>query len=158
MSQKLRLFTVLAAIAASIVSLAVSTSPTTQAATTSTMPTEQEVGLLLPIMNPAHGRVLFASKGCVVCHSINGVGGKDAPALDASTMTGPMNPFDFAAKMWQGAAAMIKMQQHELGKQIEFSGAELADIIAFAHDAKEQKKFSKADIPQKIKKLMEDED
>ena len=87
--------------------------------------------------------MLFASKGCVVCHSINGVGGKDAPALDASTMTGPMNPFDFAAKMWQ---------------QIEFNGAELADIIAFAHDAKEQKKFSKADIPKNIKKLMEDED
>ena len=102
--------------------------------------------------------MLFASKGCVVCHSINGVGGKDAPALDASTMTGPMNPFDFAAKMWHGAAAMIKMQQHELGKQIEFNGAELADIIAFAHDAKEQKKFSKADIPKNIKKLMEDED
>ena len=158
MLKKLRNFAAFTAIATSIASLTFSTSTTTRAATTSTMPTEGEVGLLLPIMNPSHGRMLFASKGCVVCHAINGVGGKDAPALDASTMAGPMNPFDFAAKMWHGAAAMINMQQSELGKQIEFTGAELADIIAFAHDAKEQKKFSKADIPEKIQKLMDKDD
>ena len=31
--------------------------------------------LIMPMMNPARGRKLFASKGCVTCHSINGVGG-----------------------------------------------------------------------------------
>lgn len=121
-----------------------------------TSPTQVE--LLMPIMNPAHGRELFASKGCVVCHSINGVGGTDAPALDASTMTGPMNPFDFVAKMWRGAPAMIAMQNSELGHQIEFTGQELADIVAFVHDPAEQKKFSKADIPEKIRKMMEEGD
>lgn len=131
------------------------TLPSSHAATTET---EGEVALLLPVMNPAHGRMLFASKGCVVCHSINGVGGVDAPALDATNMPGPMNPFDFAAKMWSGAPAMIAMQRHELGHQIEFTGQELADIIAFAHDLKEQKKFSKADIPENIQKLMEKDD
>lgn len=40
-------------------------------------------GLVLPQMDAAKGRELFASKGCVVCHSVNGVGGEDAPALDA---------------------------------------------------------------------------
>jgi mono/diheme cytochrome c family protein len=112
-------------------------------------------GLFLPEMNAAAGRSLFASKGCVVCHSINDVGGKDAPALDASLMPVPMNPFEFAAKMWRGAGAMVAMQQDELGAQIELNGQELANIIAFVHDADEQAKFSKADIPDDIAKMME---
>lgn len=111
-------------------------------------------GILLPFMSPSKGRKLFASKGCVVCHSINGVGGEDAPALDASTMGGVMNPFDFTAKMWRGAGTMIAMQEDELGEQIEFTGEELANIIAFVHSSDEQKKFTKADIPPRIAKLM----
>jgi len=76
-------------------------------------------GLEMPAMDPARGRRLFASKGCVVCHSVNGVGGEDAPPLDASTMNPRMNPFEFAAKMWQGAEPMIYLQREELGEQIE---------------------------------------
>jgi hypothetical protein len=104
-------------------------------------------GLMMPAMNAADGRSLFASKGYVMCHSINGIGGEDAPSLDAATMSLPMNPFDFAARMWRGAPAMIAMQQDEMGGQIEFTGAKLADIIAFVHDPAEQSKFSVQDIP-----------
>ncbi|MHB1219010.1 MAG: c-type cytochrome [Alphaproteobacteria bacterium] len=111
-------------------------------------------GLMMPSMDPARGRQLFASKGCVVCHSINGVGGEDAPALDASTMTMPMNPFEFAAKMWRGAEAMVALQREELGEPIQLTGDELADIIAFVHNSQEQKKFSKTDIPPRMKSLM----
>src|SRR5215475_3927669 len=111
-------------------------------------------GMMMPSMNAANGRKLFAAKGCVVCHSVNGIGGQDAPALDASTMPGMTNPFDFVASMWRGAPAMIEMQQDELGAQIQFTGQELADIIAFLHYEQEQKKFSEADIPPKIKALM----
>lgn len=111
-------------------------------------------GLMMPQMNPARGRKLFASKGCVVCHSVNSVGGQDARTLDASTMELPMNPFEFSARMWQGAEPMIKLQREELGRQIEMTGQELADIIAFVHDAAEQKKFSAADIPHDIKDAM----
>ena len=118
------------------------------------MGSQPSAGLLMPMMNPARGRELFASKGCVVCHSVNGVGGEDAPPLDASTMDMPMNPFEFAARMWRGAEAMIYLQQEELGQQIEFTGAELADIIAFVHDPDEQAKFSRADIPPRIQDLM----
>jgi len=115
-------------------------------------------GLYMPAMDPALGRKLFASKGCVVCHSVNGVGGKDAPTLDASTMQMPMNPFEFAARMWDGAAAMIAMQEDELGGPIHLAGHELASIIAFAHDAAEQAKFSDADIPEQIRDLMEEDE
>jgi cytochrome c len=111
-------------------------------------------GLEMPAMDPARGRQLFASKGCVVCHSVNGVGGEDAPPLDASTMESRMNPFEFAAKMWRGAEAMIYLQREELGEQIELTGQELADIVAFTHHAEEQRKFSESDVPPRIRKLI----
>jgi cytochrome c len=56
-------------------------------------------GLMMPQMDPENGRALFASKGCVVCHSVNGIGGEDARMLGAEFMEGPMNPFEFAARM-----------------------------------------------------------
>ncbi len=110
--------------------------------------------LRMPQMDPARGRKLFASKGCVACHSVNGVGGKHAPPLDATTMEPLMNPFEFAAKMWRGAEAMIYLQREELGEQIEFSGEELADIIAFVHHPEEQAKFSETYIAPRIRNLM----
>ena len=114
-------------------------------------------GLVVPAMDPVRGEHLFASKGCVVCHSINGVGGTDAPKLDASTMAPVMNPFDFFARMWRSAMPMIAMQRHEIGHQIEFTGRELADIVAFVHDPQVQKTFSAAVIPPAIKKHMDND-
>ena len=111
-------------------------------------------GLIIPEMNAQEGRELFASKGCVVCHSINGVGGVDAPMLDAEFMDSPMNPFEFSARMWRGAEAMVELQRDELGDVIDLSGEELAAIIAFVHDAEEQAKFSEADIPEEIEAMM----
>jgi len=116
-----------------------------------------ENGLKIPAFDPVKGRKLFGSKGCVVCHAINGLGGGDAPDLSAGHMEKPMNAFDFAARMWRGAPAMIAMQEDELGAQIELTGEDLAAIIAFAHDPAEQAKFSKADVPENIlKKLQSD--
>lgn len=111
-------------------------------------------GMTMPGMDAARGRKLFASKGCVVCHAVNGIGGTDAAALDASTMGGMTNPFDFVAGMWRGARPMIEMQDDELGGQVEFTGQELADIIAFLHHPAEQKIFSPSDIPPDIKAVM----
>jgi len=113
-----------------------------------------ENGLAIPAFDPVLGRKLFASKGCVVCHAVNGIGGEDAPEFSAAFMDRPMNAFDFAANMWRGAPAMIIMQEEELGGQIELTGDELAAIIAFVHDAGEQAKFSQADIPHDIEEVM----
>ena len=119
------------------------------------MPMTMSDGLVLPPMDATEGRKLFASKGCVVCHAINGVGGEDAPLLDAEFMELPMNPFEFAARMWAGAEAMIELQRDELGDVINLNGEELAAIIAFVHDADEQKKFSSADIPEDVEAMMD---
>ncbi len=112
-------------------------------------------GLMMPIMNPARGRILYASKGCVACHAINGIGGQDAPPLDAATMPRIMNPFSFAANMWRGAETMIILQQEIFGEQIQLSGQELFDIIGFVHNAEEQKKFSQSDIPHNVLELLD---
>ncbi len=111
-------------------------------------------GLVIPKMDAVAGRALFASKGCVVCHSVNGVGGEDAPPLDAKYMATPMNPFEFSARMWRGAEAMVILQREELGDVIELTGEELAAIIAFVHDADEQATFSEKDLPDNIADLL----
>lgn len=113
-------------------------------------------GLYLPPMDPVRGKELFATKGCVVCHAINGVGGTDAPDISADTMSPRMNPFDFVAKMWNHAQGMVAMQEDELGGQITFkNGQEIADIIAFLHDAAVQKSFTEDDIPANIKEKLD---
>jgi mono/diheme cytochrome c family protein len=105
----------------------------------------------------ARGRMLFASKGCVICHAINEVGGTGAPPLDAEAVPGEVNVLDFVARMWRGAEAMIFMQQQELGVQIDFTGQELADIIAFVNDPKERRKFSEEDFPALLKRGVGDQ-
>ncbi len=111
----------------------------------------------MPSMNPLRGRKLFVNKGCVACHAINGVGGHDATNLDAHTMQPLMNPFEFAAKMWAMAPAMIAAQEEALGEQILFTGDELADIIAFVHNDEAQHDFGDIDLTPEARKMMHHE-
>ncbi|NIR96838.1 MAG: cytochrome c [Gammaproteobacteria bacterium] len=110
--------------------------------------------LVIPMMNAERGKGLFVTKGCVACHSINGVGGHDAPMMDAHRSMGLVNPFDFAAKMWNHAPGMIFAQEEALGEQIYFTGQELADIIAFVHDDHAQHSFSERDLTPEARKMM----
>lgn len=112
------------------------------------------LNMRMPEMDPEKGRKLFVSKGCVACHAINGVGGHDATPLDAHTMKPMMNPFDFAAKMWRMAPAMIHAQEEALGAQILFTGDELANIVAFVHDDEAQHRFTEADLTPEARRLM----
>lgn len=89
--------------------------------------------------------------------AVNGVGGHDAPSLDAHEMEGLMNPFDFAAKMWNHASGMITLQQEALGEQITLTGQELADLVAFAHSERVQHSFTEADLTPKARAMMEHE-
>ena len=113
--------------------------------------------MLLTGADAARGRALFVSKGCVACHAINEVGGTSAPPLDAEGAPGEVDPLDFVARMWRGAEAMIFMQQQELGEQLDLTGRELADIIAFVHDPEERQKFSEADVPPTLRRMNRDE-
>ncbi|HEC91353.1 MAG TPA: c-type cytochrome, partial [Alphaproteobacteria bacterium] len=99
--------------------------------------------LLFPVMNPERGRDIFIKKGCVKCHSINGAGGTIGPPLDAPADNRVMNPFSFAANMWNHAPGMIAAQEDILGAQLHFTGDELGDIIAFIQDDVVQSDFGK---------------
>jgi mono/diheme cytochrome c family protein len=113
--------------------------------------------IVIPVPDAKSGRVLFTSKGCVICHSVNGVGGKAGPALDAPAEGALIDPLAFAARMWRGAEAMTILQSTELGYQIELTGAEIADLAAFAASLSEQGTFSESDIPELIRGWTMDE-
>lgn len=116
-----------------------------------------DVRLVYPKMDSTKGMRLFIRKGCVACHAVNGVGGHDASPLDAHTMEPEMSPFELAAKMWAMASYMISAQEEALGYQILFSGEELAHIVAFLHDDKQQHALSEDSIPPNIRKMMDHE-
>ncbi|MEE8501508.1 MAG: c-type cytochrome [Kiloniellales bacterium] len=118
------------------------------------MSTPGMANMRMPRMDPVRGRRLFVAKGCVACHAINGVGGHDATNLDAHTMQPMMNPFEFAAKMWAMAPAMIYAQEEALGEQILFTGDELADIIGFVHNDVAQHDFGEADLTPQARAMM----
>jgi len=103
------------------------------------------------------GRAVFVQKGCVMCHSANGVGGKAAPALDAEVGGPPIDPLDFAARMWAGAPAMIELQSIELGYTVSLSGQDLADLAAFAASIEEQRKLTADQIPEGMRDSLLDE-
>jgi cytochrome c len=114
-------------------------------------------GYVVSFGDSDRGRDLFTGKGCVVCHSINRVGGKAGPALDADPFEPNLDVFDFAARMWRGAPTMIVLQEMELGYQIDLTGQELADLARFIHDAEVQRNFQETDVPELIRDWMVDE-
>jgi len=115
-----------------------------------------EIGVAMPPMDPERGRHVFVEKGCVACHSVNGVGGNLGPALNAADMPSPMNSFEFAARMWRGAQAMTALQEDMLGEVISLDGQDLADLVAFAHDADEQAKLTMDQVPERFHSLIEE--
>ncbi len=106
----------------------------------------QTVNQVQRVGDAANGRQLFAEKGCVICHAVNGVGGKAAPALDAQTALDIPDPVGFAARMWVGAPAMIELQGLELGYSIYLQPQEIVDLATFAADASEQKNLKLTDL------------
>ncbi len=113
-----------------------------------------DVGIVIPPMDPVRGRLLFVEKGCVACHSVNGVGGNLGPALNAGDMPRPMNSFEFVARMWRGARAMTELQEDLFGEVISLDGQDLADLVVFAHDPEEQAKLTEDQIPERYRSLI----
>lgn len=107
--------------------------------------------IVVPVPSAERGRALFAAKGCVVCHSVNGVGGKAGPALDADGGSAEISPLDFAGRMWSGAQAMVVLQALEFGYQIQLTGEEIADIAAFVSDDDQRNAFDEDDVPEEFR-------
>lgn len=117
----------------------------------------QETQALMAGADAARGRALFVRKGCIACHAVNEIGGTTGPPLDVEFAPDEIDPLDFVARMWRGAEPMVMMQQSLFGEQLDFTGDELADIIAFAHDPEEQRRFSEADVPPAMRRLIREQ-
>ena len=114
-----------------------------------------EAQFAAPRGDAARGRALFVSKGCVACHAIHEIGGTTGPPLDIEFAPDEVESARLRRPgMWRGAEAMVSMQQSLFGAQLDFTGPEPADIIAFAHDPREQRKFSEADVPPALRRLI----
>ncbi len=112
-------------------------------------------GISLPQTDVVRGKALFAARGCVVCHSVNNVGGNSGPSLDASNLDQSRNPFDFFARMWRGADQMLHLQSADLGYQIDFDGQDLADIYAFVQNGEAQEGFTEDDLTDRIREIID---
>ncbi len=142
---KIKSLTVAAAVAFTLVGAPFMT------ATNSVAADKSEMTAVVPDIDAARGRVLFTEKRCVLCHSINDVGGRLGPALDAYEDQAQVDVLDFVARMWRGAFAMIEFQAVELSYQVDLEGDELGDLAAFAGNKAEQQKFSEDDIPELVR-------
>ncbi|MEO0399120.1 MAG: c-type cytochrome [Pseudomonadota bacterium] len=101
-------------------------------------------------VNPRRGRILFVTKGCVLCHAANDVGGRAAPPFYPPTADAggtAVDPLAFSSRMWSGAAAMVSLQRLELGYQVQLDGQDIADLAAFAASPDEQKLVTLESLP-----------
>src|SRR5512138_506701 len=87
--------------------------------------------VLSPSQDPLAGSQVFGAKGCVKCHSVNGVGGKVAPDL-ARTMR-PRSFVDLATAMWNHLPQMAeRMRQLGIARP-KLDSREAGDLAGFLY-------------------------
>ena len=85
--------------------------------------------LFSPTQDPLAGSRVFGTKGCVKCHSINGVGGKVGP--DLGRISRPRSFYDFATSLWNHAPQMAgRMAQLGISRP-QLDAREAGDLAAF---------------------------
>ncbi len=87
------------------------------------------IGFFDPPGDPARGRAVFGSKGCVRCHAVGGRGGTVGPDLARSQAV--LSPVEAARLMWNHAPFM-EARMKELGiSWPTFEGDDMADLLAY---------------------------
>ena len=84
---------------------------------------------LLPA-DARHGRELFNSKSCVVCHAVQGEGGHRGPDLTAARQS-PLSMVQFAGVMWNHSPQMYQAMNAGGIQRPVLGGQEMADLMAF---------------------------
>lgn len=90
----------------------------------------RDVVLLQP-PDPNKGRRLFASKGCVTCHGMDGRGTAYGPDLRAATQQ--LRVSGIAGELLNHSARMASAMQSRSVTLPRFQGTEMADVIAFLY-------------------------
>jgi mono/diheme cytochrome c family protein len=87
--------------------------------------------VMSPSQDPLAGSRVFGSKGCIKCHSVNGVGGKVAPDL-ARTMR-PRSFVDLATAMWNHLPQMTERMKQLGIVRPQLDSKEAGDLVGFLY-------------------------
>ncbi|MEJ5369022.1 MAG: c-type cytochrome [Bryobacteraceae bacterium] len=88
----------------------------------------------VPLGDSARGAKLFQEQKCVVCHSVNGQGGKSGPDLGKTVGRG-YTPATMAALMWNHAPKMWEAMERASLKPVKLSTQQAADLYAYFYSA-----------------------
>jgi len=94
--------------------------------------------------DPAYGKILFSSKGCLQCHTPAGSSEQAAP--DLARLEGD-TPIIWAQTMWNhGRAMQVGMAQRDI-RWPTFQGKEMGDLLAYLQRTGSEKRFEAGLFP-----------
>lgn len=88
----------------------------------------------VPLGDSARGAKLFQEQKCVVCHSVNGQGGKSGPDL-GKTVRRAYTPATLASLMWSHAPKMWEAMERASLKAPKLTTQQAADLYAYFYSA-----------------------
>lgn len=104
--------------------------------------------------DPRVGKVLFAQKHCIQCHSLGGVGGSTGPRLD--TLPRGIPPLKVAQGLWNHGPVMVPAIRR-MGLDVpEFREREIIDLFAYLRSQGQRqaaRAFRSAGDPERGKRL-----
>lgn len=81
--------------------------------------------------NPLKGKFVFKNKGCTNCHQVDNNEKTNAPILSKLTLNKSVT--EIAALMWNHSPTMIDFMKEESIEYPQFTGNEMADLIAYLY-------------------------
>lgn len=106
--------------------------------------------------DPQIGKVLFAEKHCIQCHSLGKQGGSTGPRLDTIPRGTP--PLRIAQDLWNHGPVMVPAIRQYGFDVPQFKGSEIVDLFAYLRSQGQRqaaKDFRSAGDPQSGKRLFE---
>jgi mono/diheme cytochrome c family protein len=90
----------------------------------------------MPMGDASRGKELFRTQACVLCHSVNGEGGNEAPDLAQAVVQRGFSPYQLAAMLWDHAPAMWSLMAKKGIARPQLTEQDAADLFAFFFGAR----------------------